>query len=316
MNILMFGDIHIIEKDLEEIELIFDEINTIKNNNKIDKIIITGDTFDRPNPTSKELDCFSNFIQKINIPIILLVAKSHESISSEESILNHFGILKDNIKIVTEYNEPHYLYVGHFTLKESKMNYGAVRSKKDFKGRYRYVVLGHQHSFEVIPSNICQIGSIRYVDFAESEDEVKKVLIIQNSKEETEKCLFLSLSTPYPMVDAYLGKNVAKTSGKEAKTTYFEAISDLKSYLDTLNPKTKVRIVFETFEGYSQFLNDYATYKNKFVLFKDRKDFIISLLVPNSPKKETKSLKENLENYLNSNNINEEIKQILLGELK
>ena len=186
------------EIDLPEINAIFDELLIIKDKFCINKLIIAGDTFDKINPTAKELDCFSSFLKKINLPIILLIAKSHESISQEESILNHFGILKENIITCSEYQDGKNLYVGHFTLNESKFNYGTKRSKKEF-AQFKHVILGHQHDFQVIKPNICHIGAIRYIDFSEDETLSKKIAICENYGEKSENWQFINLFSPYPL---------------------------------------------------------------------------------------------------------------------
>jgi hypothetical protein len=85
--------------------------------------------------------------------------------------------------------------------------------------------------------------------------------------------------------------------------------------LDKLDPKTKVRVIFHDFESYTQFINKYDFYKNKFVLFKDKKDFLISVNNQKCILTEMKSLKENMENYLGITKVNDIIKGILLEEL-
>jgi DNA repair exonuclease SbcCD nuclease subunit len=201
-NILIASDFHIKDSEIEECNVVFDEIISIKEQYNVDTFIDAGDSFDRINPSSLEIDCLSKFLTKLNIPTILIAAKSHESISNTESILNHFGILNKSIQIVPEYEDDKLLFVGHFAIKESKCGYGTKRYKNEFK--HKYVVLGHVHSFELIPPNICQLGSVRYVDFAEARDKEKKVLLITDYKEETEKCQFIALKTPYPMIDIIL----------------------------------------------------------------------------------------------------------------
>ena len=311
MNYLIFGDIHITEKDIKECESVLNEIITLKEKYKVNKIILTGDTFDKVNPTSIELDLFSDFIKKLNIPIIILVAQSHESITPTESILNHFGILKNNLKIVKEYIDENHLYVGHFTLQESKMHFGSKKSKKEFE-KYKYVILGHQHTFEIIKPNIVHIGSIRYVDFAESQDKQKVVLLMENYKEKNEKCHFLSLNSPIPMKDVYLTK---KTDKPLPQSSYAQSIEELKAILDKIDSNTKVRVIFDNFEGYKNFRPLYEIYKKKFKLFKDRKDFTMNYDSAVSGRKDI-SLKDSFNQFLKINKINEDIKEILLKEMK
>lgn len=94
-----------------------------------------------------------------------------------------------------------------------------------------------------------------------------------------------------------------------------KALSDLLAKLDQLPARTKVRIIFKDYHNYSNFLPYQQKYKDKFVLFKDKKDFIMSSnLVEN--KKENITLKESLIKFLEINKVPEEIKKILLEELQ
>lgn len=204
-NIIIITDPHIKEDELTECNLVFDEILKLKEESHADTFICAGDSFDRVNPSPEEIDCFSTFLSKINLPTILIAAKSHESISDNESILKHFGILKSSIKVVPEFIDEKKLFVGHFIVNESKKKFGAARSKTELK--YQYVVLGHSHSFELIPPNICQLGSCRYINFDEAADKTKKVLLITDYNGKNERCHFIDLKTPYPMVDITLGGN-------------------------------------------------------------------------------------------------------------
>jgi len=93
-------------------------------------------------------------------------------------------------------------------------------------------------------------------------------------------------------------------------------INELNDYLDKLDPNTKVRVVFHDFQSYTQVMHNLDKYKNKFVLYKEKKEFILSVIAPISAKSQTVNLKESLTNYLNDNKIDDSIKQILLEEIK
>jgi len=311
-NILITSDHHIKESELEECNLIHDELITIKEQYNIDTYINAGDSFDRINPSPKEVDCFSTFLTKLNIPSIIIAAKSHESISANESILNHFGILNKFIQILPEYKDENHLYIGHFILKESKLNYGATKSKKAFS-KFRYVILGHQHSYELIKPNCCQLGSTRYINFDESNDKSKKILVITDYNEESEKCHFLDLKTPYPMASVVLDKSGAKTRDLKGKQGIFESISDLKTYLNTLNPKTKVRIVFKDYELWRAFLPIFKEYESKFILLKEQKEFMKQIINQVQNQKNIPIL-ESLKNWMQKNKVEETIQNILLKE--
>jgi len=340
MNILIFSDLHINKNELQECSVVLDEIIEICNVNNIEQVISLGDTFDKINPESECLDLLANFIIKLNRPMIIIAAQSHESTTPEESILNHFGLLNNNIKVVKEYIDTTHMLCGHFVLNESKINYDAKKSKNDFVA-YKYVFLGHQHTFEIIKPNICQLGSCRYVDFSEVDDFKKVICIIEDYQKDTEKTHFLGLKSPYPIKDIHLrqiyDKNTPKsplqgTISEEDSRQIASSAQIVKSaganplnpgvsvaigiqVLDKLDPKTKVRVIFHDFDSYTQFINKYDFYKNKFVLFKDKKEFIISDNTHLRGLTEMKSLKEVMEDYLVKTKVNDIIKRVLLEEL-
>ena len=326
-NILLYSDLHITQSSLKECILILEEIGMLANKHNCDTLINLGDTFNSLKPTSSELDVFATFIRRLNKKIIILAANSHESETEQQSILNHYGILSNNVTIVKEYKDGNHLYCGHFSIKESTCNYDAKLSKEDFKN-YLYVFLGHIHSFQIIKPNIVHLGSSRYVSFDESKDKQKVVALISDYGTENEKVHFLKLKSPIPMIQLELCQNTLlggsndpenqKKSISEGESALNprqnKALSDLLAKLDQLDPKTKVRIVYKDYESYREFLPYYQKYEDKFVLFKDKKDFIISnnLVVA---KQENITLKESLINWLEKNKVDEKIKQILLEEI-
>ena len=329
MNILFASDPHILEQDLEEINLIFSELLELKEKYKIDKLIIPGDSFDRINPTSKELDCLSAFLKKINIPIILVAANSHESSTHEDSVINHFGILKDTITVVKEYQDENKLFVGHFILKQSSKNYGGTIDLQTLK-QFRWIILGHGHDFEMIKPNGVQLGSVRFISFGEDSNNPKRVAICTDYDSDKPKWEFLTLLSPYPMISLDLGKNSEIAPIKdptEAKIvqpacssvkigTINDPIVQLLAKLDALAPKTKVRIIYKDYESYRQFLPLIGKYKSKFTIFKDKKEFIISTDCNKDREKETVNLSELLNSWLEKNQIPEEIKKVLRKEIK
>jgi DNA repair exonuclease SbcCD nuclease subunit len=273
--------------------------------------------------------------------MIIIAAQSHESTTPEESILNHFGVLNNNVKVVKEYTDTTHMLCGHFVLNESKINYDAKKSKEEFKD-FKYVFLGHQHTFEIIKPNICHLGSCRYIDFSEVDDLKKIICIIQDYNEKMEQIHFSGLKSPYPMKDIQLQQIDVKNAPKlplqgtiplesdrqiasSAQIAKFpgtnpsnQGVSVAKGIqiLDKLDPKTKVRVIFHDFESYTQFINNYDFYKNKFVLFKDKKEFLISVNNQKCILTEMKGLKENMVDYLDKAKVNDIIKQILLEEIK
>ncbi len=312
MNIIVFGDIHIKKSELAECSLVLDEIVSLCNKYHVDQVIDLGDTFDTLRPESECLDLFAKFVKKLERPITIISANSHESSTSEESIVNHFGILSEGVKVVKEYIDESYLFAGHFFLNESNVNYGASRNAEEFK-KYKYVFLGHQHTLQAIGKNIMHLGASRHIDFAETQDKAKVILLIEDYKSDTEKNHIIALKTPYPMREVYLDPKGGKAP-QNSSVAHSE--EEFKAILDKIAPKTKVRVIFKDFHSYTQVIPILINYKTKFVVFKEKKDFIISDNTLIGAKTETVNLKQSLMKYLESNKIPNEIKNILLEELK
>jgi DNA repair exonuclease SbcCD nuclease subunit len=202
-NILFFSDLHITQSSLKECILILEEISMLAKKYNVDTLINLGDTFDSLKPNSLELDIFATFIRRLDKRIIILAANSHESATQEESILNHYGILSDNVTVVKEFKDEKHLYCGHFSVKESASNYDAKLSKDVFKD-YVYVFLGHIHSYSLIKPNIVHLGSSRFVDFAEAQDKYKIIALITEYNTEQERVHFIKLKSPIPMIEVKL----------------------------------------------------------------------------------------------------------------
>ncbi|MFH0806047.1 MAG: metallophosphoesterase [Patescibacteria group bacterium] len=297
MNILIYSDIHILEKEIEECNLVLDEISGLIKKYKVDKIISAGDTFDRVRPTNLEINLFANFIKTINIPISIVVANSHESETPESSIFNHFPILKSEISICKEYIDEKHLYVGHFILKQSKLAFGGTIELSTLKD-YKYICLGHQHIFEQIPPNAVQLGSCRFIDFAEVNKNPKVILLIENYKTEAERCHFIGLKSPYPMIDIQ-----------------YSNLEDIRLRLDDISSKTKVRLKFTNFEDYKQWLTISKNYESKFYIFREKKDFK-SVFNNQIVTKENTDIEKELEQWLKNQVVDEDVKKALLEEIK
>jgi DNA repair exonuclease SbcCD nuclease subunit len=310
-NILVYSDIHIRTTDIEECNKVFDEIVMLCEKYEVTQVVSLGDNFDNNRPNAIELNCMARFIKKLNRPIILIAAQSHESETSLLSSVDVFGILADNVKIYKEYTDESYLYCGHFTLTESSISYGATKTAEDYK-KYKYVLLGHQHSLQAIGKNIMHLGACRYIDFAESQDKAKVVLLIENYKGTDETNHILGLKSPFPMKDVYLDPKGEKVPPQAAVAKSEE---EFKAILDKLAPKTKVRVIFKDFDTYSKVINSLSIYKDKFILFTEKKDFIISDTTLITAKNEM-SIRESLIKYLEDNKVNEDIKKILLEEIR
>jgi DNA repair exonuclease SbcCD nuclease subunit len=324
-NILIFSDLHITQESLKECIFILEEIGSIVKEHDIDTVINLGDTFDNLKPTSAEFDAFATFIKRLNKNMIVIAASSHESENTENSIVNHFGILSENVEVVTEYTDGSHMFCGHFIVKEAKKSFGTTISKKDLN--YKYVWLGHQHSFEIIKPQICQLGSSRFVKFDEYLDK-KQVAIILNYKEESEKVYFVPLKSPIPMKVIHLDKNnIINNLNAEASDSKSlnlpqqnpsnpSTTETICGVLDKIDPKTKVKVVVHDFTSYKALLKVEDKYRLKFIKYVRENDFtLVSEFAPNNAKKETQSLKESFKQFANEKQVDESLRQIIDKEI-
>jgi DNA repair exonuclease SbcCD nuclease subunit len=331
-NVLIYSDLHINQTSLKECFLILEEIGMLANKYNVDTLINLGDTFDGLKPSSSEMDVFATFIRRLgnHKKHIIIAADSHESETQTVSVINHFGILNEMVTVVKEFKDNNHIYCGHFSIKESATNYDAKLSKEEFKD-YVYVFLGHIHSYELIKPNILHLGSCRYVNFDEAKDKQKIVALITDYGMETEKIHFMALKSPIPMVQLELGKKTVlggsndtiqtEKVAPEAKESgflgYFKGVSDLSAYLGSLDPKTKVKVKILDFESFRQFLPFCSKHSTKFETFKYTTEFnVVSDLTPNSAKKQITNFKESLSNWLNQQNVDNKIKEILQKEIE
>jgi len=340
-NILIFSDLHLTKESLKECILILEEIGSIAKEHNVDTLINLGDTFDVVKPSSLELDVFATFIKRINKPMIVIAANSHESESEIDSVINHYGILSDNIKVVKEYKDGNDLFLGHFIVKGAKKSFGTTHTLDELKG-FRHAWLGHQHSHE---PDYHQLGSCRFVSFDEWQDK-KVVVVIKNYKTKEETVEIIQLKSPIPMVVLHLGQKIdkneaiipsnrliepqktkkrgrprkstgvvrsSKRPSQASQNTY--TVESLCDYLDKFDKNTKVKVIVNDFESYRLFLNTEKKYEEKFVRFIRENDFNLTtdVLVE---KKEHKSLAESFDKFAIEKEVDKSIIEVIKNEIK
>jgi DNA repair exonuclease SbcCD nuclease subunit len=193
--------------------------------------------------------------------------------------------------------------------------------------------LGHQHSREIIKPNICQLGSVRYVNFDEAEDKNKVVALITDYKTEEVRVRFLPIFSANPMKTIDLeAKSILNDDLKETNDTLQSeesksqaqssskktfSLIECQEILDSLPSNTKVKIRIHDFESFKQFLSLVSRYISKFSVFKYETDFeIISPINQKCIEKETKTFRETFVKWLEDQEIDNQIKDILLKEVK
>lgn len=237
---VFFTDPHIEESALVELEEIFKEICRTKG----DLLIVGGDYYEKHNPTSKELEFgtkWAFFFKKLFKQVIFV--KGNHDKDRDSSAVDYLQYL--GIEIVNEYFNDG-LYVGHFMTDKSTYEYGTAYKKVSELKKYKFVMLGHQHSFQVLFSRILHPGSIRYINFNESKDPCK-----------------------YYMMKFYQSQWDRKKLGTPIQMKDFTSVEELSK---EKNKNIKARLIINSYAQYKNEINDIEEYKNKFKLFKLKLD--------------------------------------------
>jgi DNA repair exonuclease SbcCD nuclease subunit len=253
---LIIGDIHLNERSIEEIDSIFEkDIFSIK----AERLIQLGDFFDKNTPSPLEEKYASELILKIKKhykEVIILSGNGEHDVVRNTSIIEHFASL--GVKtVVGDYIEDVNLFCGHFMMYESNLAFGSGRMGIGDLAKYDKVFLGHQHSpQEIVKNNIYHVGSVRYVSFNEVNDK-KHVVVLEDGK-----MSFIALKNSIPMLD----------------------VTDV-SQLEQIDARTKVRVIFNSFDDYKKNASYVNKIGRKFFLFKVKMNFEESKIIVNASKK-------------------------------
>jgi DNA repair exonuclease SbcCD nuclease subunit len=272
---LIFGDPHIEEPKLAELEEVFNEIYKRLTTDEV--IICLGDYYHSKRPTAKELDFGSywvNQFQRKASKVIMLrgnhVMVNYKQNYSSVEYLKRFGVTVcedytfDNMYFGHKMTEKSYMYFGLQVPNHERYDIPLKRLR-----RYDYALLGHQHQFQKLTDKIYHLGSIIYTNFSELNTGKKYI-----AKLFRKNLGFIELKTPIPMVEV-----------------------DSIDKLDDINQDTKVRLVFNSFGEFKRGVNRIEDYKHKFYQFKiklnftDKKGKVEEI-------KEKKSLSEIIDNWL------------------
>lgn len=275
-KIVVFSDPHITESALSELDCIFKEILSISSKDTI--LIMCGDYFHKSRFTYKEmlfgLDWAKLFVNNYKKVYFLEGNGLHEKVGEHSAIeyLTRIGV-----EVLEELELDGY-YFGHYMVSESKFNYGKeVRSIKELS-KYKGVFLGHQHSYQ----EKIHPGSCRYVSFGEVEDTGKYYFTIENDIITRHR-----INSCYYMLDA-------------------RTIEDLQIF-----PKdSKVRLRISDFEYYKDNIETINDLGKRFIDFKLETSFKLDNSNLQVSSKQL-STKDSLIEWLNSENVDSEIKEYL-----
>ena len=241
MRTIIFGDPHISEKAIPELDSIFTEI--LKQEG--DTLIMLGDYYDNKRPTAREILFGTEWALKFKkrFKTVIFLRGNHDK-TKEISAIDYLQYFK--IKVVDEYIDKNNNYYGHFMTNKSLYEYGTFQKTVKELRQYTYTLLGHQHNPQELEQNMYHLGSIRYCNFNEVVDSYKRIAIIDKGKLE-----FIKLNSPIPMIDV----NSISVVTKLKKRNF------------------KVRLVISSFDQFKQEVNEIAKWKDQFVEFKVKLDF-------------------------------------------
>lgn len=294
MKILISGDYHIEENSIEELKSITTEICSIK----ADMLVQLGDLFHCNNLSPAEIvfGCwFAEQVTKNYKSVCVLSGTGRHEWQGNTRIIEYLKFLGIQIRdttleLITQH-EILKLFFGHLMTEQSWFEFGTHQIKLSELQKYDFAFLGHQHSYqELTPGKVFHTGSVRYVSFNEVEDKNKYVMLLDT---ETKKLELIPLKSPIPMRDVH--------SVKE---------------LDSIAPKTKVRLVISSFEQFKNEINLISQYKDKFFKFgKPKLDFTPTVETPELSKAQPKNVKE-IVNKLIAKIEDKEVKEILEKQFK
>lgn len=244
-TITLFSDPHIEEKSIIELEKIFQEIY---DDFSSDELIMAGDYYEKSKPTPREIIFGTKWAYKFKQKYkkVIFLRGNHDK-SEDISAIDYLKYI--GITIVDDYTDEYNqrLYVGHFMVVGSRLEYGTARcSLSDLKDKKR-IILGHQHSFQKLSDNAYHLGSIRYCNFNEAKDTNKFIAKIDNKNE----IHFVPLSSPTPMY----------------------SVNSIEELSTVPTGMVKVRLVISSFDQFKREINAISKLKHKYNIFKTKLNF-------------------------------------------
>ena len=272
MNILGFADPHIEESNIKELDVVFQEIYS--HICPDDVIVCLGDYLDKKRSSAREIEFALDWIVKFssNNKVYMLIG-NHPYIDSNTSsikYLKHYCEISEDLVLED-------VYFAHKMTKHSEMFFGLdipskqkwVVDNEDELNKYRYVILGHQHSFQKLSNNSYHIGSIVYTDFSEAGHKGKYIFKIIEGQFDKIGLKIIPLKTVIPMKDINDWEELERTP-KMTKVRYiFNSFNQLKDEIDFVN---KFRDKFVTFKikiDFKDIPNQTSTPKTSWKSFND-----------------------------------------------
>ena len=289
-EILVLGDIHTDKSSIEELEIIFQEVCFGK---EWTRIILLGDLFDKKNPCTEVITFVTKILTKmLKICPVDIVDGNHDAISQSVSALDYstyFGVTVHKEESHIKVGEKT-IGLGHFFTDQGEPFKKDDRHKvKDLAKKYDLTLLGHDHCFRELTPNVFHLGSIRRQHFGEVDYGVPKIAKISTQSLKMELC---EVKSAIPMIDV---------------SSIDEALKH--------DSRTKVRLVFTSFEEYMKSINKLPKLQKKFFKFKVLHDYVVKSTKVKKEVKKGKSFEEIFNEFLLKNVKNKEIEKLIRENL-
>jgi hypothetical protein len=147
-----------------------------------------------------------------------------------------------------------------------------MRYKIKDLAKYDLALLGHDHKYQSFRDNVICLGSLRRVIFSESEYGSPKYAKIDS---QTLEITFCDVKSAIPMIDVSDIKKVAK-----------------------IDSKTKLRLIFKSFEDFMANVNKLKDLEKKFIEFRVKHDYKQKKEKKTIKKVKTKTFEESFQKYL------------------
>lgn len=289
MKVVVYGDIHITEKSIPEINEIFQEIYFSKDYNKV---IFLGDCLNSKRPTSKEIDFFTWLITKMlkKGEVDIVVGNHEESTTTMNALqyLKHIGVTLHYGESLIKLDK-FKLGIGHHFFDAGEEFCRDPRFKvSELSKKYDLTLFGHYHKFHKYCANVYHLGSIRRISFNELDGGIP---LYAEICPETGSVSFCEVKSAIPMIEV--------KSVKEALST---------------DSRAKLRLVFTSFSEYLKNVDVMLQLKKKFHTFKVKHDYKQKVEKKKVVKK-GKSFKEIFNKFLKETVKNKEVGKLIKESL-
>lgn len=247
--IIVIGDIHLTEDNIEEINSVFKEI--LEENQDATEFWLLGDTYDRTRPSPLEIDVVTKILTDLlKVGKVTLITGNHDELSTKFSAVHytkHFGVDLYENKVIKKVGSKQVLLGHFFTDMTEDVHCKGETKVSDLESNYDLTLLGHYHNFQKMGSHTYHLGSLIRINFKETAFSIPKIARICPK---TLKIDFRDVKSAIPMYE----------------------VNSCQEALQKPN-MSKIRVIFKGFEQFKAEANIIPECQKKFHTFKVKLDF-------------------------------------------